>query len=339
MEEFTMDSFTNTEAESTPAEVIETTAETTTPEAESPAEVAPETTEEITPAESGELFTPDLNYKIKDEELQIPEFLAGSLTSKEQRDEIVDYLTKANALDGVKESRTAIETEFTGYKQQIEDHIGPVINKMKDFDTAVATKDFGKAWELADQKPEDMVDYMLMNENLSQMLYKKMHEHIALEEQGPQAVASNRAAYQETQKSSQLEQENQSLNNRLQNMEREQYDSMLSFGLSQNQEAVSQYDTVKGAGAFEQFAKNYTNMQAAQGVKISPMQAISEVASMLNLGQPVPTNTIPGTPAAVAPVQPITPAVLPNTGTGVNQSVVSKVANDWGEWEKQMQAG
>ena len=90
-------------------------------------------------------YKPDFSYKIKDEQFEFPEFLREVVKDKDKEDELRDIVTKAFALDGVKESRTAIESEFNGYKQGVENDIYPVLDKIADFDRANSTKDFGSA--------------------------------------------------------------------------------------------------------------------------------------------------------------------------------------------------
>jgi hypothetical protein len=293
-------------------------------------------------AAESDAYTPDFGYKIKDEDKEFPEFLKGAITSKEQEDQLRDYFTKADALDGIKESRTAIETEYNTYKQGFETNVAPVLTKIGEFDQAVSTGNFNKAWELADQKPSEMVDYMLMDKALSPMVYEKVLGMLDLEQQGPQAVAEKQAHYQETQKVTQLESQNKNLEAQFHDMQVNQYNDAINFGMSQNQVAVAQYDTVQGAGAFEQFVRNYGNMQYQQGNQIAPNQAINEVLGMLNLAAPA-TNTpvIPSTTTMAMPTiaQPkVAPATIPNLGTGSNTSVVGTAATNWDDWEKNMSA-
>ncbi len=340
-DEFSWDDF-NTEAEST--EVVESeTVDEQTEIAESnqePSETPEEAVKEDTPSQEQamaesqkDVYSPDFTYKIKDEQKEFPEWMREAIKNKELEDQARDIFTKADALESVKESRANIETQFNSYKQDFETRVAPTLQKIGQFDQALKMKDFKTAWELSGQNPKDVIDYMLQDENLSNQVYEKVLAQI---EQGPQAQQSSRANWEAEQRQRQLEMSNQNYEKRIAQMEAQQFNSMLEFGLNQNQAVVSQYDSIKGQGAFEKFVREYGHMKHISGQKITPAQAINDCLSMANLSSQPTQPTQPITPTQETVIQAPTQPIIPNMGTGANVSVVDKVATSWDDWEARM---
>ena len=328
----TLDDFTN-EAESQPeVETTETETETTVAETESEAtpeseETVTEVPEENVEAESQEpTYEPDFTYKIKDEVKEFPDWMKEAVKSKEHEEQIRDYLTKAHGIDSIKESRSKIEEEFNSYREEVESKVAPTIQRISQFENAINVGNYGEAMKLANMDPNKMVDYMLMDEQQSQMVYKKVLDAINLEDQGPQALEAKRMAHQESIRTKELEAQNQTLEQKLQQIEAENYNQMVNFSLSQNQEAVNQYDSVNGQGAFEKFVRDYGHMKWQQGEKLAPAQCVQEVLRMVNINNTVAPQGNPVNPPITntAPAAPQKPATIPNIGSGVNSSVVGK---------------
>lgn len=86
-----------------------------------------------TPAETP--YTPNLKYKVKDKELEMPEWVKEAVKDKKREDELRDLFTKAMGLDEVKKERDEIKTNFTKlepeYKQltQSLDVLSQYVNK------------------------------------------------------------------------------------------------------------------------------------------------------------------------------------------------------------------
>jgi hypothetical protein len=285
-------------------------------------------------------YTPDFSYKIKDQDFEFPEWIREVVKSKEQEEYLRDLHTKADALEGIKESRGKIEMEFNNYKQDIDNQFMPVIDKISQFDHANSIKDFKTAWQLSDVNPSDIVDYMLMDDNLSELVFKKTLEQIKLEEQaGPQAVAQQKMAYQEQQKSSVLERQNQQLTERLNNMERNSFSQALDFAIGQQNDAANAYDSRNGQGAFRKFVAEYGDMKWQKGEQLQPSEVVSQVVNMLGLtsNSQAPTQgniSNNHEQSQVAPQEQKQPQALPNLGTGSNVSMVQKTPSTWDEWEK-----
>lgn len=326
----------------------------TQPEVESPAEgdVTSEQTEDAASEEDvssdaqsetagAESYTPDFTYKVKDETKEFPQWLRDSIKSKDQEDELRDYFTKLDGFDGIKESRAALESEYNSYKEQIQTQVVPTLQKIQSFDQAVKMGDYSTAMELADMKPEKLIDSLLLSDSHSQILYKKVLDHIGLEEQGPQALEQKRQAYQEQINSSKLEQENTSLQSQLEQIRKDNYDQMLSFSISQHQGAADAYDARSGKGAFENLVRDYGHMKWVSGVKLTPQQVVNEVANLIggvpvqNTNQPTPTQQpMQPTQQPVAPAA--KPATIPNLQGGTPSSVVAQQADTWGSWQEKM---
>ena len=348
MELFSADDFENKDlsAENT-EETLEETTKEASPESEAETkaeEPAEQKADESEGSDSGAEspkepeYTPDFSYKVKNEEHEFPEWIKGVVTDKEKEEELRDLFTKVVGLDSIKESRDRIESEFSGYQQSVQNEIFPVLDRVREFDQANQIKDFGKAWELSNVNPHDVVDYMLMDEQLSQVVAQKLYDRLQLEEQGPQAIASQRAAWQEQTRSKELELQNKSMETRLQQMEESTFNQALDFTLSQHADAAAKFDSMNGEGAFRKFIGDYRMMKKQQGENLSPADIVSQSISMLGLNNQAITSQ--GTqennnqPAKVAPKEQKQPEAIPNIGTGANVSMVQKTASTWEEWEK-----
>ena len=348
---FTMDDFNDgVESEIQTTETTETTAEVkaeSTTEAKTEGEPveagAPEEKEEKgddSGAESPtEEYVPNLSYKVKDKEHEFPEWLKGVVTDADKEGQLRDLFTKVDGIDAIKESRDRVETDYNNYQQSVQNDIFPVLDNIKSFDQANAVKDFGKAWEISDVNPEDIMDYMLMDDGLSQTLAAKYLEQIKLEEAGPQAVQQQKTAWNESARSRELELQNKSMEMRLAQMEENTFSQALDFSLSQNQDAVNLFDRSNGEGAFKKFVGDYRSMKAQQGVKLSPSEVIGESMAMLGLSSTATKGTVENNNEqlpTVTPQESKQPAAIPNVGTGANVSMVQKTATSWEDWEKSM---
>lgn len=354
MEMFTADDFNleeetkeasaeNTEATEETKEVSsESEAET---KAEEPAKEAADSKEGDSGAESPKEpeYTPNYSYKVKDKEHTFPEWMQGIVTDKEKEDYLIDLHTKALGIDSIKESRNRIETEYNDYQQSVQNEIFPVLDRVGEFDRANQVKDFAKAWEISSVNPEDIMDYLIMDEKLSEVLAKKMHDRILLEEQGPQAIASQRMAWTEQQRSKELEMQNTSMRARLDQMEENTFNQALDFTLGQKVDAVNSFDSINGEGAFRNFLNDFRMLSKQKGENLSPVELINGAINMLGLSATQPpasqgTQETINQQATVAPKEQKTPAAIPNVGTGANVSMVQKTANTWEEWEKSLNA-
>lgn len=347
--ELTLEDFSNDEAES---QINETeTTETNNEQAESetqeeqkqPESEKPQTEEtvESKPEEAEseqEVYNPDFTYKVKDEVKEFPEWLKSAIGNKELEQEARDWFTKIDAFDGIKEARTKVETEFNEYKNLVETQVTPTIEKIGKFDHSIRVGDFGKAFELAEINPEKVVDYLLMDEKTTDMVFKKALEVVELQNNGPQALEAKRQSHQESIQTGNLQAENQSLQMKLSQIEADNYNQMLSFTLSQHQEIANKYDTQRGQGAFENLVRDYGHMKWIKGEKLTPAQAVSGAMEMLGLQ----VGTQESTPAATTtnPSEPVikqkTPDTLPNLTGGSNSSVVGTSANTWDEYMKKI---
>lgn len=293
-------------------------------------------TENALPSEN-EIYTPDLTFEVKGEKKNFPDWLKDAVKTKEHEQELRDYFTKSHGIEAIKESRTKIESEFNNYKTQIETQVAPTLNKISEFDYAVKTKDFSKAFNLAEINPTDVVDFMLSDDKLSDAVFKKVHEILSLEEQGPQAIQAYKQSQITNQEKAKLQTENEKLSYQLKQIEVQNFNSMLDFSLNQHANAMNAYDANKGQGAFEQLVRQIGHARYLSGDKVQPSQLVSEVASMIGF-QP---STAPQVPVVNQVVQQQTPIqqkpVLPNLGTGSNQSIVKQNANTWDAWKNQME--
>jgi hypothetical protein len=320
--EVSAESETNTEAESTETEELK----------------ADETGEDSGAESPTEEYTPDFKYSVKDEEKEFPKWMQEGIKSKEDEESLRDLFTKVEGLDGIKESRTKLEEDFTTYRDGVTNDIYPVLDKIAEFDKANTMKDFGKAWELSDVKPTDVIDFMMMDKELSQTLYEKVLEQINLE---PQALEAQRVNYQGQQSTQALQMQNDNLNARLNSMEANTYSQALEFAISQSNDKATAFDAINGEGAFRGFVNEFSAMKKQGGLNLQPHEAVSQASAMLGLSTPGQANTgtiinnqeLPQvTPQATKQPQP-----LPNVGTGSNVSMVQKQATNYDDWETNLQ--
>lgn len=332
------------------AENIETKAEEikeVSAESETKAEAESYSKEEKFKAEAGDNsgaespateYTPNFKYNIKGEEKEIPEWLREVVNSPEREAEVKDYLTRADAIEGIKESRTKIEGEYGQYKSSVETQIYPVLDRISEFDAANAIKDFGKSFQLAEINPTDVIDYMMMDKNLSEEIYRKVLEQVEAE---PQAIEAKRQTWQESQNARALEMQNKSLEAKLNNLEANTYNQALDFTLSQKQDSINTFDAINGQGAFRNFVTNLSAVKKQQGKQLAPSELVSEAINMLGLGNATPTQATGNIAnnneqSRVESKTHKQPEALPNLGTGSNVSMVQKSASNWDDWEKQL---
>lgn len=346
--ELTLDDFTpKDEAESkiSETETTETKPEEAASETQTDEPKAEEqTTEEVKPEEAAseqEVYNPDFTYKVKDEVKEFPEWLKQSITSKELENQARDMFTKIDAFDGIKESRTKVEQEFNDYKNLVQEQVKPTIDKISQFEHSVRVGDFGKAFELADINAEKVVDFLLMDDKTSDMVFKKALEVVELQNNGSQAFDQRKQAHQESIQANTLKADNESLQNQLNQIQQENFNTMMDFTIAQNKDVISKYDSMKGEGAFRKLADDYGHMQWIKGNKLNPSQVVSGVIDMLGLsgGTPTQTNTVEDPTKTMQENAPTTtqkPATLPNITGGNNASVVGKTANTWDEYMKSM---
>jgi hypothetical protein len=361
--DFSFDDFESNVEESSAenTETIETKPEESTKEIKAESQAEPEAesestegdkkeakgTEETEGKDSGaesptEEYKPNFSYKIKDAEHEFPEYLRDVVKNEETEGLVRDLLTRADALESIKESRATIETEANDYRQNVENKIYPVLDTIAEFDQAVKLKDFSKAFELSDINPSEIVDHMLMDEKLADIVFEKALAQIKLEENGPQAVNDQRLNYAEQRKSGELELQNKQLSERLNSLESNSYAQALDFTIQQNAAASASYEAHNGAGSFKNFVNDYSTMQKNKGVNLSPADAVSGSLNMLGLSNvnaaPMGNNDNKQEHAKVLPQVTKRPDVLPNIGTGSNVSMVQKTANNWDDWEKGLNA-
>ena len=334
--DFTLDSFeqdVDTPIEETP--VVEDVVKTEEPPKEEVVEEVKDEEAAAEPKAEEDAYTPNFNYKVKDEEKEFPEFLKAIMTNKENEDAVRDLFTKADAMEGIKESRTAIETEFNDFKQDYDNKVVPYLNNVRDFDKAVEIGDYNKAFEMANIPHEKVIDSMLLDSKFSDMLYGKVLEQINAEEAGPQALDARRQAHNEQLNAGRLESKNSELQARIDNSERALYDQLLSISLEQNSDVVGNYEAARGAGSFEKLVRDMGHSQWINGNKMTAPETVKYTIDMLNLA-PANTNTT-AAPAPIATPK-ATPGIIPDIGTGTNVSMVSRGASTMADWEKNLQA-
>jgi len=331
-EDFSSEESTNEELSTETTETTEVNAESTTSE---PEQTIEDGGAENTPIE--DVFAPNYEYEIKGEKHEIPEFLRESIKNQEHQSELIDYLTRANALDGIKGQRDELKT----YRENLETNFIP---RIQEFDQAVAVGDFSTAFNLGSINPEGVMDFMMNDEQLSQKLYQRVLERVNAEEQGPQAVEAQKNSYLAGQQQRQLQFENQNLSRRLETLEASLNQQALNASIMQNQEMIGNYDSLHGNGSFNNFVSTLTEMNKMKGVQVEPSQVVTQAISMLGLGNVQAVNTAQANTAQTQQVQqtqqttttPTQNQVIPNLGSGSGKSVIGQPAKTMDDWVAQM---
>lgn len=336
MSSFTLDDFKAGSQESqTPTPAPETAPEAATPEAtpaESPSQAQPVPAGE--PASSPVAqYTPDFTYEVKGEKKQFPEWLKTVIKSKEHESHLKDLYTKADGIEAVKESRSKVEQEYQGYKQKLE----PVIGRVQEFDYHIQTKNFAEAFKLAGIQTKDVVDSLFVNDESVRSIELKLAQYYKALEQGPQAVNAFQGQIKNTQESLKLSTDLTQAQQQTQALQAQIMEFQLDQALTPHKSIMDSYDAQKGAGSFKQFVKMIGHGQWQQGKQMQPADLVSYVVGAFNLSPQAtqaPTAQSINTNPAAQPVA--AKPVIPNLGTGSNQSNVGKVANTMEAYRAQL---
>lgn len=262
-------------------------------------------------------WTPNLKYKVLDQEKEIPEWARGAIT-KENEADIRAVFEKADGLDHVKsklgEERTAresVEQNFSGVKSQISNLVGWRDKNLGIFFEKVGvSKEKAAQWLLQEIEKQDL----------------------------PEPVRRMYTEHEENQRRlADLEAENLQLSSARETDTVQARTNELGQVLSSPDVAqlVSAFDNRVGKpGSFQQMVIRHGHAEwEASGHKrdMSPKEAVDEVLKILNLSQaPSPVATPNETAAANATepkqkvVQQKKPVVLPNIGSGGGSSTAAK---------------
>jgi len=131
--------------------------------ADGSAEVAPIAEGDVITEPTGEpAWEPDYTYKVKDETMEFPEHLRGSLASKEHEDELRDLYTKAAGLDMYKDKQTELTDMNNGMQTEL-DELKPQLTQLVDgyrnIKALRESKDFHGLIKTLNWDKEDVLDF------------------------------------------------------------------------------------------------------------------------------------------------------------------------------------
>jgi len=293
----------------------------------------PQATETESEVEEGEApeYEPDFSYEIKGEKREFPEWMKGAVKSKEHEELLRDQFTKLDGFDGIKESRSKIETDFNTFKEQV----NPALESLNTFNENLNKGDFNSAFQMAGIKDEHLVSHMFSNEDSIKKVEQKLSEYYQMQDSGPKAQEAYLNANKYTQENQKLNYELQSTQQQLQSIQRQSFDQTLGQAIDSNLDAVSKYEQTNGQGSFEKFARAVGDMEWKNGNQMQPNALVSHVVKMLgysNTPNTQPNETVNNTVTQ----EQKKPAVLPNIGGASSVSKVGKVATSMDEFKNMM---
>lgn len=269
-------------------------------------------------AATPEEYTPDFNYKVYDEQREIPDYLRPLITNKETEEQIRSLMCKADGLDPLKEKYGKARDE----RDDLRNQFSQVERNMRELDH-FKKKDLGQFFKLAEISDDAVINYVRGVLNRADdpdeaEAYRRHQDQI-------------RDSFQADQRSQDLAAENQRL--RFAQHERD-------MDIMMNSEAVSpfvqRFDQMSGKpGAFVEQVNDYgSRVYQAEQRYVTPMEAAAAVMEryrgFINNTQPVDQ-----------PVEGATsqkPEAIPNIGAGRTVSPTQKRPKNLEEMAAQIKA-
>lgn len=261
-------------------------------------------------------FTPNLKFKVYDEEKEFDPLFVPLVKDEESYKKVKEFHEKAYGLPKVKEKLEKTREE----KQKIEDEFSKVYSEHSTLNQAVN--------ELLNLKDQDL-DLFFKKLNVPQMQVVNLVKKWIDLEQSPQAKQAYEANMQSTMQNMQLQQQAITQQAQLEAMMRKQHEAELALALQDQEikQVQDNLDAKMGAGFFMEQVKAYGQQTyLTQGKNLTPIEAISHIASkfkpFVSVGQASVPNTQPIVSQPITqPAKPV--ASIPNI-KGSGSSPVSK---------------
>lgn len=264
----------------------------------------PTATAATTPAE---LFTPNLKFKVKDKEHEIPAYLKDSIKDAKTEKEIREVFEKAYGLDGVKEDRASLKKERDQFQTSTRNYESMVAGLRADFQR----NDMDTFFQKLNIPIERVLQYAL----------QKAQYYDLPPEQRAQ-IDNKRASDLRVME---LESKTQDYQQRIQSDSVAAKQSQLEFTMTRPEisSVEKSFDAQAGKpGAFRQMVINHGELTYARSngqIDLTPQQAVEQVMELYGVkaGTTAPAATTAATAAsatpAAAPAAPrATPTVIPN---------------------------
>lgn len=256
-------------------------------------------------------FTPNLKYKVLDQEKDFPEWAKGLIKDPTLEKAFRDIFEKADGIDHIKTRRDSLETE----NKQMKEHWAPVVQTVQMVSQMLQKKDYESVFEALGIPEVE--------------LFKYVNTRLQLRE-NPQQLAAHEQQRQLQARNQELEARAQSADQMAQDLAIQRRSWELDMELSKPQVlgAIEAYEARVGQpGAFKAEVIRRGQAYAAIGQDIPVQQAVQEVLKLIGW-QGQPQATPPAVPQA--PQAPEEKPTLPNfRGKGTSPAkIVPKNVED-----------
>lgn len=287
-----------------------------------------DTSVEETPTDQGETsadlvtdqYTPNLEYKVGDEQRTFDERISSLITDKDSEEYFRDLVERAHGLDIVKESRQKFRDENAALQERAA-QFDTVQKDLQNVGKYLQNKDFGNVFDSLQINKEDVYEWVLKQAEIQRMA-----------EENPQGYDQYMRQQSIQEQNYQLQQQNEHLMQQTQSFQATQLQSEMQneFSRPEVSSAAEQFDARMGRqGAFREEIINRGRMHFSKtGVDRRPSEIINEVVEMLGFGhsnapQSQQTDPVPQ-PTSVQPKPRRTIETMPNV-SGRGTSPVKKV--------------
>lgn len=284
------------------------------------------------PQAASEEYTPDLSYKVFDEQREFPEYVRSIIKDKESEDQIRSLFCKAEALEPMKEKlkgeRTARENWENKF-QELDNNHHQLLRTVQEADH-YAKNDLASLFKFMNIPRDAVLKYAA-----EQLQYEDLPAD-------QRQLIDQRS--QQTQQSFQYQTQLDQIQSQNMELMRQQHDANMSQAMSEPEIASFKkvFEEKRGEGSFLKAVNDYGDAQYLKTQQyVSPHQAVRAVyeqySGFLNT-EPTPK------PGAEAPqAKPHTPpAALPSVGRGGGASPIKKVhksLDELREYARQYQEG
>jgi hypothetical protein len=251
-------------------------------------------------------YQPNFKYSVRGQEKEIDEMFRSLVKDAESEKKIKELFEKAEGIDFVKQDRTALKTEFEGFKTQVV----PYLQEYHKFTSLRDQGNIGAALSVAGISDEAVFKYAL--------------EKLEME-QNPQIASVYKSNQDAALKQFEMQTQLQQYEQMSQQLQQQQFEYDMSQALGSHKDLVSQVDARLGKpGAFREEVERLGIAEYHRGNDLPVQQAVELVA---NKYKPFfTTNDAPSAPMQTpgqAPQSRQAPAVIPNTGSS-NVSVINR---------------
>ena len=240
-------------------------------------------------------FTPNLKFKVKDKEHEIPAYMKDVIKDAKTEKEVKELFEKAYGLDGVKEDRATLKKErdtIFQEKTQLETNINTVRKYYQ-------SGDMDSFFAALNIPPEKVLEYALKKAEYYQMPPEQ------------RAQIDNQRNVQ--LRAEQLESQTQSLTQQLHEKSATQLRDAFEFTMARPEisSVEKSFDAQAGRqGAFRQLVVNHGELAFARSngkELLTPQQAVDAVMSMYG----IKAGSVPSGAAVTAAIPASTPAAMP----------------------------